>query len=100
MPFIKSRKSGTELLLCYPDFNKPVLFHLYIDALNHQLDTVIIKDRKPIAFYSQNLNTFQKWYTNTERLREFLSAIETYKLQGIQEYPDRLPFINNSLYIP
>jgi hypothetical protein len=25
---------GTEIqvLLCYPDFNKPVLFHLYTDA--------------------------------------------------------------------
>jgi hypothetical protein len=23
---------GTEVIICYPDFNKPVLFHLYTDA--------------------------------------------------------------------
>jgi hypothetical protein len=26
---------GTEVLLCYPDFNKPVLFHLDTDASDH-----------------------------------------------------------------
>jgi hypothetical protein len=28
---------GTEVLLCYPDFNKPLLFHVYTDASDHQL---------------------------------------------------------------
>jgi hypothetical protein len=41
----------TEVLLCYPDFNKLVLFHLYTDASDHQLRAVIIKDKKPISFY-------------------------------------------------
>jgi hypothetical protein len=38
-----------------------------------------MQDKKPIAFYSRNLNTSQKWYTTTERSRELLSAIETCK---------------------
>jgi hypothetical protein len=82
MPLIKSRKSlklRCGVLLCYPDFNKPYSFHLYTDASDHQLGAVIMQDRKPIAFYSQKLNTAQKRYTNTERGRELLSAIETCK---------------------
>jgi hypothetical protein len=70
---------GTEVLLCYPDFNKPVLFHLYTDASDHQLGGVIMQDKKPIAFYSRKLNTAQKRYTTTEREAEILSAIETCK---------------------
>jgi hypothetical protein len=70
---------GTEVLLCYPDFNKPVHFHLYTDASDHQLGAVIMQDKKPIAFYSRKLNSAQKRYTNTERYRELLSAIETCK---------------------
>jgi hypothetical protein len=72
---------GTEVLLCYPNFNKPVLFHLYTDASDHRLVAVIMQDKKQstIAFYSQKLNTAQKWYTTTERNRELLSAIETCK---------------------
>jgi hypothetical protein len=68
---------GTEVLLCYPDFNKP--FHLYTDASDHQLGAVIMQDKKPIAFYSRKLNTAQKRYTTIERDRELLSAIETCK---------------------
>jgi hypothetical protein len=68
---------GTEVLLCYPDFNKPDSFHLYTDASDHQLGAIIIQDKKPIAFYSRKLNTAQKWYTTKER--ELLSAIETCK---------------------
>jgi hypothetical protein len=69
----------TEAFLCYPDFNKPVLFHLYIDASDHQLGSVIMQDKKPIAFYLQKLNTAQRRYTTTERKRELLSAIERCK---------------------
>jgi hypothetical protein len=35
---------GTEVLLCYPDFNKPVLFHHYTDASDPQLGVVFIQD--------------------------------------------------------
>jgi hypothetical protein len=68
---------GTDVLLCYPDFYKP--FYLYTDASDHQLRAVIMKDKKPIAFYSRKLNTAQKRYTTTERGRKLLSAIETCK---------------------
>jgi hypothetical protein len=72
---------GAEVILCYPDFNKPVLFHLYTDQSDHQLGAVIMQDKKQtaIAFYSRKLNTAQKRYTTTERDRELLSAIETCK---------------------
>jgi hypothetical protein len=76
--FDKIKKGiGTEMhvLLCYPDFNKPVIFHLYTDSSDHQLGAVIMQDKKPIAFYSQKLNTSQKWYTTSER--ELLLVIET-----------------------
>jgi hypothetical protein len=68
-----------DVLLCYPDFNNPVLFHLYTDASDHQLGAVIMQDKKPITIYSQKLNTAQKQYTTTEREAELLSAIETCK---------------------
>jgi hypothetical protein len=35
-----------QALLCYPDFNIPVLFHLYTDASDHQLGAVIMQDKK------------------------------------------------------
>jgi hypothetical protein len=72
---------ATEVLLCYPDFNKPVLFHLYTDASEHQLGAVIMQDKQQItiAFYSRKLNIAQNRYTTTERDRELLSAIETCK---------------------
>jgi hypothetical protein len=35
---------GTEIqvLLCYSDFNKPVIIHLYADAADHQFGAVIM----------------------------------------------------------
>ena len=38
----------TEVLLSYPDFEKP--FHIYTDASDHQLGAVIMQDKKPLAF--------------------------------------------------
>jgi hypothetical protein len=70
---------GTEVLLCYSDFNMPVSFHLYTDASDHQLGAVIMQDKKPIVFYSRKLHTAQKRYTAPERNRELLSAIEICK---------------------
>jgi RNase H-like domain found in reverse transcriptase len=74
--FDKSKKvSGTKVLLSYPDFSKP--FHLYTDASDHQLDAVIMQDKKPLAFYLRKFNTAQRQYTTTEH--ELLSTIETCK---------------------
>jgi hypothetical protein len=61
--------------VCSIDFNK--LFHLYTDASDHHLGTVIMQDKMPIAFYSRKLNTAHKQYTTTDRERELLSAFET-----------------------
>jgi hypothetical protein len=69
----------TEVLLCYPDFNEPFLFHLHTDASDHHWGGLIMQDEQPIDFYSRKLNTAQKWNTTTERRRELLSAIETCK---------------------
>ena len=70
---------GTEVLLSYPDSNKP--FQIYTDASDHQLGAVIMQDTKPIAFYSRKLNTVQRRYTTTER--ELLSTTETFKEYSI-----------------
>jgi hypothetical protein len=62
---------GTEVLLCYPDFNKAYSFHFYTDASGHQLGAVIMQDKTRIAFYLQKLNTAQKQYTTTERVDSY-----------------------------
>jgi RNase H-like domain found in reverse transcriptase len=64
-----------ETLLSFPDFNKP--FHVYTDASNYQLGSVIMQDNKPLAFYSRKLNPAQKRYTAREQ--ELLSIVETLK---------------------
>jgi hypothetical protein len=38
----------TEILLAYPDFDKP--FHINADVSDHQQGAVIMQDKKPIAF--------------------------------------------------
>jgi hypothetical protein len=43
------------------------------------LGAVIMQGKKPIAFYSRNINTAQKRYTTIEREAELLSFIETCK---------------------
>jgi hypothetical protein len=88
------RVIGTELLVCYPDFNKPDSFHLDTDASDYQLGAIIMQSRKPIAFYSRKHNTAQKRYTAIERDRELLSDIETYK-----EYKNILLCYHHSIIV-
>jgi hypothetical protein len=64
-----------EVLLAYPDFNKPFIIHT--DASHTQLGAVILQDERPIAFYSRKLKPEQTRYTTTER--ELLSIVETLK---------------------
>ena len=56
-----------EVLLLYPDFNKP--FHIHTDASHYQLGTVINQDNRPIAFYSCKCTaTGSNWiYYNRKR---------------------------------
>jgi hypothetical protein len=62
-----------DVMLSFPDFNKP--FELHTDASDYQLGSVIMQERKPIAFYSRKLNSAQRNYTTGER--EMLSIVET-----------------------
>mgnify|MGYP002066290216 CR=1 FL=1 len=64
-----------EVLLTYPDFNKP--FHIHTDASNYQLSAVNSQQDKPIAFYSRKLQLAQTHYTTMEL--ELLSIVETLK---------------------
>ena len=69
------RVIGRELMLAYPDFNAP--FEINTDAYKIQIGAVISQKGKPIAFYSQNMNSFQQNYTTTEK--ELLSIVATLK---------------------
>ena len=64
-----------DTLLTYPEFNEKNKIHTNASAL--QLEVVISKKGKPIAFYSIKLNDDQQWYTVTNR--EPLSIVETLK---------------------
>jgi RNase H-like domain found in reverse transcriptase len=62
-----------DVMLSFPDFNNP--FEIHTDASDVQLGSVIMQDRKPVAFYSRKLNPAQWNYTTGER--EMLSIVET-----------------------
>jgi hypothetical protein len=73
---------GTEVHLCYPDFNKPIIFHLYTDASDHQLEAVIMQDKKQSSYrllFEKAQYSSKAVYNHCERDRELLSAIETCK---------------------
>ena len=63
------------MLLAYPDFNAP--FEIHTDAYKPQIGAVLSPKGKPIAFYSQNMNSAQQNYTTTEK--ELLSIVATLK---------------------
>jgi hypothetical protein len=66
---------STDVLLTYPDHNKP--FDIHTDASNFQIASEISQDNKPIAYFSRKLNDTQKNYTTEEQ--ELLAIVETLK---------------------
>ena len=64
-----------EAFLRYPDHNKP--FHVYSDASDYQMGSVIMQEGKPVAFFSRKLNSAQRNYTTGEK--DILSIVETLK---------------------
>jgi hypothetical protein len=64
---------AADVLCAYPDHNKPL--HIFTDASDYQLGACIIKEGKPVAYYSKKLNSAQMNYATIDK--EILCVIAT-----------------------
>ena len=64
-----------DVMIRYPDHNLP--YHIYTDASEFQMGSVIMQEGAPVAYFSRKLNAAQRNYSTIEK--ELLSIVETLK---------------------
>ncbi len=66
---------GADVLMACPNHNIP--FHIYIDASNYQMGTIIIQQKRSIVYWSHKLTDLQYNYHTMEK--ELLSIVMVLK---------------------
>jgi hypothetical protein len=64
---------AADVLCAYPGHNKH--FHIFTDASEYQLGACIMQEGKPVAYYSNKLNSAQMNYVTIDK--EFICVVTT-----------------------